>query len=150
MRSWRRRAAIGVLVAAVGLPLIGHWLRQARLERCALDGAAIEPVYAVRVVGGDGRSHRLCCIRCAEFWLTQEVRPTAVYVTDEATGREVDASLAWYVSSAVVTTRMTGNRIHAFAQRQHAERHAKANHGRVLSDSRIPLQLKEQPARKRS
>jgi hypothetical protein len=113
------------LVAAAALPVAGHWIRGRSDDGCALDGAAIGPAFRVRVVDAAGHSRCFCCIRCAELWLTrQPSRPGAIYVTDETTGHEMEAAAAYFVRSRVVTNPGTGNRIHAFARRADAAKHA--------------------------
>jgi hypothetical protein len=128
------------LLVAVGLPFAGHWARSRRGPDCALDGMPVEAVYRVEVVDGRGRSHAFCCLRCAQIWLDhQPAAPQSVTVTDEATGAPLDAAAAFYVRSEVVTTPTTGNRVHVFANRADARRHAEHNHGRVLSGPEAPL-----------
>ena len=132
-------AAAGLLVV-VGLPLVGKWVRRTPQERCTLDGARIDPLYRVRVVDNQDQDHPFCCIRCATLWLSrQKVKPRSVRVTDEATGREIDAAAAWFVRSSVVTMAHTENRIHAFARHADAARHAAAALGSVLPDSERPF-----------
>jgi hypothetical protein len=132
-------AALG-LVVVVGLPVLAHWLRREAAGGCALDGVPIDPAYRVEVVDAEGHTHAFCCPACARMWLRgQPASPRAVTVTDEATGRKIDAAAAHYVRSSVVTTPTTGNRIHVFASRADAERHAAAFAGAVLPDSERPL-----------
>ena len=127
------------LLLAVALPVIGHLARRAPAGRCALDGVAIEPRYRVRV-REDGRDYEFCCVHCAELWLGRQApRSRTVFVTDEAGGREIDAASAWFIRSAVVTTPTTGNRVHAFATRADAERHAESAHGRLLTGPDRPF-----------
>ena len=129
-RLWLLGACAAVVV---GLPLAGRWLRPRSVGRCALDGLKVEPLYQVRVVEAAGESRLFCCVRCADRWLaTVDARPAAVYVTDEATGDEIDAAMAWFVKSAVVTNPVTRNRVHAFRDRADAEAHARDFHGDVL------------------
>jgi len=133
---------IGLAMAAA-LPVLGHWARHSPGPVCALDGVKIDPLFQVRVVDDRGTSHRFCCIGCAEAWLTRDqAGAAAVYVTDEATGKEIDAASAYFVRSSVVTTPATGNRIHAFQHQVDAERHADACGGRVLSGAEKPLRLR--------
>jgi hypothetical protein len=135
--SWLA-AVVGVAVAAV-LPVAGHWLRRIPTGGCALEGAGIVPAFRVRVVDEPGESRAFCCIRCAELWLAgRGARPRAIYVTDEETGREVEADAAYFVRSPVVTNPGTGNHVHAFARRAAALRHA-ALGGTVLAGSERPF-----------
>jgi hypothetical protein len=95
----------------------------------------------VRVVDAQGQIHLFCCIYCAELWLAhQEAKPAAVFVTDEATGQEIDAASAWFVRSSVVTVAHTRNRVHAFGKHRDASRHAEAAQGKVLQDTERPFQ----------
>ncbi|MEX2120291.1 MAG: hypothetical protein WD847_11910 [Pirellulales bacterium] len=135
-------SAVVLLATVMGLPVLGQWVRQGGRERCALDGARIEPIYAVSIRDGQGRTDQFCCIRCAQYWLDRQVLPAArIEVTDEVTGRRIDAALAHFVRSRVVTTPATGNRIHAFATAADAQRHRTEHRGRLLTGSQRPFQL---------
>ena len=134
-------SSLAVAVLAVGLPCLGTFVRRQRLPQCALDGVAIDPVYAVEIIDGQGKSQRFCCIRCAQYWLAKEPLVTgAVHVTDEVSARPLDAADAYFVRSNVITNPVTGNRIHSFAGRGDAESHAKQFRGRILDDGERPLQ----------
>lgn len=129
----------GLLLLAL-LPLAGHWLRRDSAGRCTLDGVRIEPRYRVRVLDAAGRDREFCCIRCAELWLQRQTNPPlAIRVTDENSGDEIDASAAHFVRSSIVTAPTTGNRIHAFADRANAERHADAANGLILEGPERPF-----------
>lgn len=128
------------LALSAGLPLVAHWARRDRPAGCALDGVPIEALYRVRVLDRDGHAHDFCGPRCARLWLKRHARPVrAVRVTDETTGAEVDAGAAWYVRSAVATARAVGARVHVFARRADAERHAATFAGTVLEGDERPL-----------
>jgi hypothetical protein len=135
------RAAVALVTClAVGLPLWGAWSRRQQLPRCALDGAPIEPIYAVEIVPDDGPTLKFCCLRCADFWCArQSAPPREARVTDEVSGQPLDAGEAFFARSSIVTTPATGNRIHAFARRSDAEAHAAEFAGRVLSGDLLPL-----------
>jgi hypothetical protein len=125
--------AAGAIAVIVGLPVIGHWLRHREGNRCALDGVAIDAIYRVRVVDDLKRNHEFCCLKCAELWLAaNRGHPQAIYVTDEATGEEIEADRAFYVWSTVVTRPTTQNCVHAFAREADARKHAELFWGRVL------------------
>lgn len=133
-------AFVAGLLLLGALPVVRHWAWRPPPGRCALDGVAIEPLYRVRVQDARGRDHEFCCVRCAELWLGRgREPPRAVFVTDEASGREVDAAAAHFVRSGVVTTPTTGNRVHAFATSADAARHAEVARGRVLRESERPF-----------
>jgi nitrous oxide reductase accessory protein NosL len=144
MRTSRWQIVVVLLVVVMGLALVGSWARHSLAGTCALDGAEIDPVYQVRVVDEEGQSHAFCCIRCAELWQQARDRtPQAIFVTDEASGQEVNADEAFFVRSSVLTRATTQNRIHAFKHRADAERHATTALGRVLTGAEIPLGRKE-------
>lgn len=128
-------------VAAVGFPSLGKWYRRQRQPRCALDGAPIEPIYAVEMIDAQKSRRRFCCIRCGEYWLArQSGSDQEVRVTDEVTGGDIEASDAFFARSTIVTNQATGNRIHAFRTRHDAEAHASANRGRLLVGDERPFQ----------
>jgi hypothetical protein len=142
MSEGRRRwlwAVLGLAVV-VGLPVLGHWARRSAVPHCALDGVEIDPRYQVSVVDGRGQAHAFCCLHCAQAWVARQPdTPRAITVTDEATGQEIEAASACYVRSSVVTTPVTGNRIHAFRRRADAEEHASAFSGVVLTGAEKPF-----------
>ena len=126
------------LVAA--LPLAGRAVRGAREGRCAMDGAPVDALHAVRVETEGGAARTLCSVACAASWLANEPPGTRrVVVTAEDTGREIDAATAWFVESRVVAVRAAGCYIHAFATREAAERHAEEFRGRVLTGDASPF-----------
>lgn len=131
-------SALALAVMVVGLPFLGTWARRQQLPRCALDGIAIVPIYAVTITAAGGTKHTFCCIRCAEYWLAQEPAES-IDVTDEVTGQPLDANKAYFVRSRVVTNTVTGNEIHAFADPVDAEQHASQFRGRVLEQDERPL-----------
>jgi hypothetical protein len=130
-----------VTASAVVLPCIGTWSRRQQLPRCAVDGVAIVPIYAVEIVGANERNYRFCCIRCAEYWLTRNPSSAAaIHVTDEVSGKTIDAAEAFFVRSRVQTNAVTENRIHAFANLSDAEIHAGQFRGRLLTNHEHPFQ----------
>jgi hypothetical protein len=129
---------LGVLAV---LPVAGHWLRRDDGPFCAHDGGKIDARYRVRVVDTAGRDHEFCCIKCAEAWLAHEESPRAVFVTDEVTGQEVEAPSAFFVRGTAATSRVTGNRVHAFRSERDAEEHARLG-GRLLTGSERPFSNK--------
>ena len=89
-------------LAAVGLPIVGHWARAPIEGACTVDGTAIDPLLRVRVASGQNGVNEFCSLRCAEWWLAAKgVQPDAIYVTDEASGEEVDVAAAYFVRSRV-------------------------------------------------
>jgi hypothetical protein len=137
-RTWLPLLLLAGLV--VGLPLLGKWLRRHAEPRCAMHGVAIHPLYRVRIEDSAGASHAFCCIRCAQSWLARRgERPAAIEVTDETTGEPIDARLAHFVESAIVTNPVTGNRIHAFRDQADAEAHSRTFAGHILTSGDYPF-----------
>jgi hypothetical protein len=136
----KRSAALAGVLVLLALPFLANSLRRTADPHCALDGGALVPSYRVRVDDAAGKTHEFCCLRCAEIWLDRQARPVrAIRVTDEASGKEIDASEAYYIRSLVVTTPTTGNRIHVFLDRTDAEHHARTCRGTVLVDEERPF-----------
>ncbi len=127
----------GVLLCAA-LPVVGARLRSHGPARCALDGVMLEDLHRVDVVspaaeGDDETATSLCCIQCARAWIElSQTDPERVRVIDEETGAPVDAASAWFVRSRVVTVQDTGDRVHAFANKDDAVAHVEAYRGRLL------------------
>jgi hypothetical protein len=135
------------LLVIVGLPLAGKWARRGAAPRCEFSGLRIEPLYQVRVVDRAGASHRFCCVRCTRRWLARRgSRSEAIYVTDEASGQEVDARSAYFVHSRVVVNPITANRVHVFRDRADAEEHARAFGGWELTGGDRPFEVEAAPA----
>jgi len=137
-RFWLTLILGGLTV--VGLPILGTWCRRHRLPRCDLDGAPIEPIYAVQIVDAGGVKHEFCCILCAEFWLKQQTAASReVRVTDEVSGQPITADDAYFVRSATFTNQATGNRVHTFQERRDAEQHAHDHFGHLLEGPERPF-----------
>jgi hypothetical protein len=87
-----------------------------------------------------GQTHLFCCFRCAELWQSEHrLSPQAIYVTDESSGQEIDVRSAYFVRSRVAVPFSIGIRIHAFARRKDAEKHAVAFGGRLLETTETPF-----------
>lgn len=131
MKKW----AIIVIVTSLMLALAASFLKKTEGDRCALDASRIEPIYQVDITPADGGTVKFCCVECAKKWLSANKRTVrAVTVTDETTGGRLDASIAYFVESLIVTNPSTGNRIHVFAEKADAERHAKEFGGTVITN----------------
>ena len=130
---------VGLLIV-IGLPILGTWLRRQSGEGCALDGLRIDPLCEVRIVEAGDVGHRFCCLQCAQWWLQRRgEKPQTVLVTDEASGRRIDAKSAYFVRSGVITNATTGNRVHVFQNRADAERHAEVSRGTILPEGLRPF-----------
>jgi hypothetical protein len=122
------------------LPVVAVRLRGDAGPCCALDGTPLVPLYRVRIVDAARQSRAFCCIGCAEIWLQHQAEGArAVFVTDETSGDEIEATSATFVRSLVVTTPTTGNRLHTFRDRADAEKHAARWQGTVLTTAERPF-----------
>ena len=127
------------MLAAVGLPVAGYFLRQSGPDRCAFDGERIEASYRVRIAAEDGQK-LFCCVGCASRWLKRSpASPDCIFVTDEIGGDELPAAEAIFVRSTIYTRPSTRDRIHVFRETEDAERHAREFRGRVLTAAARPL-----------
>lgn len=103
--------------------------------RCDYDGAKIEPIYTVYFTLQDGTERKFCSIICASMSFRELKRQIKeVMVVDEASGKKIDASRAFFVESEVITTLHVKNRIHVFSNREDAERHLKRFNGRWVEN----------------
>lgn len=135
-----RIAFFGGLLLAGILPLAARAMSGPRADRCAFDGTALGAKPFVRVVARGAASFRFCGVLCAERWLARGGAESAsVLVTDETSGKEIPAADAVFVRSTVVAVPTTGDRVHTFARREDAERHAAAYHGTLLEGSDRPF-----------
>lgn len=138
-RAWWYAAAIW-LALAVLLPVVGHRWRNGGVNRCAFDGARINPARAVAI---DSKPHGLrqfCSLACAENWLQRsKTQPLQIWVTDESTGEQLDASEAFYVRSQVLAHAPTRDRRHVFGDLAAAQRHAEQYLGRLLERQEQPF-----------
>jgi hypothetical protein len=131
MRRGALLFAAGLVVAAA-VPVVGSALRRLGVARCALDGVRVTDATRARARLAGGCDLDFCGPECLARRLRDPaLAGAAATVTDEATGREVDAASAWFVASAVTSVPANGSRLHAFAREEDARRHAAAHHGTV-------------------
>ena len=132
---------LAALALAAALPFAGHALGRHAGPHCSTDGVPLADSPVVQFVGTGPTSRRFCCVGCGQAWLrvTGEA-PVRVLVTDEATGRAVDAAQAWFVRSHVEAQPATKDRVHTFARERDALSHAKAYSGVLLAGSEKPFQ----------
>jgi hypothetical protein len=93
-------------------------------------------MYEVIIIQQDDESsERFCCVLNAQIWLERNTKPvSSIWVTDEITGDRIRAEEAHYVSSTIITTPHTRNRIHVFAQKESAEIHARQFNGKLVTN----------------
>ena len=103
--------------------------------RCAWDGIRIKPIYQVDTFLEDGSNEVFCSIYCATRWL-KENKGKSIYFTvvDEITGQRFDSTLGHYVESDVITVPEVKNRVHAFANREDALKHARQFNGKIIEN----------------
>jgi len=128
------------LAAVASLPVIGRTLRSGGGERCAYNGVPVRSATKVRVREAGGRVRAFCCVDCARRWFAAEGGPSGeIFVTDEATGTEVGAADAWFVTSRVTAFAPCACHVHVFASAEDARRHAKDYDGTLLEGASRPL-----------
>lgn len=129
MKKW----PIIVVLIFLLLALATSFMKRSGGDMCALDATKIEPIYQVDITPAEEKTLKFCCIECAKKWqAANKGKAGSVTVTDEVTGKRIDASIAWFVESNIVTNQSTGNRIHAFAEKADAEKHSKDFRGTII------------------
>ena len=131
MKKW----PIIVIVIFLLVALATSFMKRSGGDKCALDAIKIEPIYQVDVTPTEGKTLKFCCIECSKkFLAANRGKVNAVTVTDEVTGKRIDASIAFFVESSIVTNQSTGNRVHVFAEKADAEKHAKDFSGVIIEN----------------
>ncbi len=119
-------------VAAI-LALTGTLFKGGRETVCAFDGTPIQPIYEVEITLKEGTIRKFCSVYCAAKWYEiHQKKVKYVAVTDEITGKKIDASLAHFVESEVVTNWVNLNRIHSFAEERNALQHIPDHNGKSV------------------
>jgi hypothetical protein len=133
VRKWS--LAYLILVALLALA-VGFWNRYGTAERCEMDGQPLSPALRMDLKMPGGAWHAFCTIECARRWLARQPRavPDEAVVRDALTGEPLDAYVAFFVRSEVVTSRSNGNNIHAFRFRTDAMEHLHRFGGEEIDD----------------
>lgn len=127
-------AAIIIAVAIV-IPLITISLQRQNTTVCHYDGEKIMAIYEVDIKQKDGDILRFCSVYCAREWFERNnTKVASVTVTDELTGEKLDAAIAFFVESEVISVATTRNRIHVFKEEHHSQTHAKQYNGRIVNN----------------
>lgn len=123
------------MMALIAL-LASLWGGYETQETCEMDGQELSSNLRVDLTMSDGGSHAFCSIECARRWLARQPEPSAkeAVVRDALTGEPLDAYVAFFVQSPVVTNRANGNNIHAFRYRIDAAEHIRRFHGEEIAD----------------
>ncbi|RJO61772.1 hypothetical protein C4544_01910 [candidate division WS5 bacterium] len=120
-----------ILAVSVAISLIVISFQKQGTHVCHYDGEKSRPIYEVNITLKDGDVMQFCSIYCAGAWFKENAaKADTVIVTDEITGEKLDASIAFFVESDVISVATTRNRIHAFKDEHHAQTHAKQYNGR--------------------
>jgi hypothetical protein len=112
------------------------WGRYGASETCEMDGQPLTSSLRVDLRMAGGTRHAFCTVRCAERWLAQQPNATVkeALVRDALTGEPLDAYVAFFVRSKLVTNRANGNNIHAFRFRTDAMEHVRRFGGLLIED----------------
>ena len=135
MVSLKRPATYLLLMALIALAS-SLWREYGAAESCEMDGQPLSPSLRVDLKLADGTSHEFCTIACATRWLAHQPSGTLKEATvrDSISGDPLDAYVAFFVRSKLVTNRANGNNIHAFRFRTDAQRHIEKFGGRLIAD----------------
>lgn len=134
MSKWFKTGIFLILIIAVASGS-AIYKKSQRFEKCDFDGVHIKPIYRVDAILKNNDAKRFDSIYCAYMWLSENKEPIShVMVRDEVTGEKIDASIAYYVDSEIITNNVNNNRVHAFLKLEDAERHAKSYKGRIVKN----------------
>ncbi|MBI3354720.1 MAG: hypothetical protein HY034_07525 [Nitrospirae bacterium] len=134
MSKWFKTGIFLILIIAVASGS-AIYKKSQRFEKCDFDGVHIKPIYRVDAILKNNDAKRFDSIYCAYMWLSENKEPIShVMVRDEVTGEKIDASIAYYVDSEIITNNVNNNRVHAFLKLEDAERHAKSYRGRIVKN----------------
>ena len=127
--------------ACLCLALASRWeVSRARQVRCGLDGTAMAPIYRVDLLlHGEVREH-FCSVRCAREW-PEAVDGATWRVRDEVTGEVLDATVACFVRSSVVTVAPRKARTHSFKKWSDAMEHIAVHGGERIANPFLPTQV---------
>jgi hypothetical protein len=135
MRAWKWPAAYLTVMALIAMTvsLASRYLAR---ETCEMDGQTLPVTLRVDLKMADGVKHSFCSIECARRWLANQPNATAkeAVVRDALTGEPLDAYVAIFVESPIVTNRANGNDVHAFRVRTDAMEHIRRFGGQEISD----------------
>jgi len=130
----KKKVWIIVILLVIGvIAAIGGLMKGRMAARCDYDGTRIQPIYEVDFEFEDGSIKRFCSIVCSLMDLKDEKKKLKyITVVDEVSGKKIDDSLAFFVESDVIAIPHVKNRIHVFAEKADAERHASQFDGKLI------------------
>jgi len=136
---------VGLLVVAA-IALLGGVLGKKKVKvgtgegeetalGCAWDGIRLNPIYQADAFLDDGSTASFCSIYCAGRWFEKN-KDKVIYFTvvDEVTGQKFDSTLGYFVKSDVITVPEVKNRVHAFASKEDALKHARQFNGELIEN----------------
>jgi len=109
-------------------------------EICRVDGTGIIPITRVELVDDKGEEALFCSLCCARTWLDshEQLREqlsdgsAILTVVDEISGKEIDASLAYWVQSKEYSRKENNCRVHVFGDKQAASKYLGRHDGKEL------------------
>ncbi len=136
-----RRALLAAGVAlAAALPFAGQEWRADAGPRCSLDGVDADGPTTVRFEGRSREERLFCSVDCAEVWLSRTgEQPHRILVTDEASGVNLDAGLAWFVHGRIPSNTTADSFVHVFGREIDAREHIKNFGGVLLMEEQRPF-----------
>ncbi len=107
-------------------------------EACRVDGTEIVPITRVALVDATGEEFLFCSLCCAKTWLEGhgehvkqlESETATLTVVDEISGKEVDASLAYWVKSEEYSRQENKCQSHVFSDKQAASKYLRQHQGK--------------------
>ncbi len=135
MSRWKWTVAYLMLMALIALAA-GLCGRYGSGKTCEMDGQELSPGLRVDLKMADGSGYAFCSIACARRWLDRQPDTLAneAVVRDALSGEPLDAYVAFFVRSKVVTNPTNGNNIHAFQYRTDAMEHVRRFRGQLIAD----------------
>jgi hypothetical protein len=130
----KKRIWVITIFVIIGLiAAFGAILKKHTGIRCDFDGTRIQPIYEVKFTFEDNTTEQFCSVVCALLHLKNEKKKLKyITVVDEVSGNKIDASLAFFVESDVLTIPHVKNNIHVFAKKEGAQRHATQFNGKFI------------------
>lgn len=111
---------------------------QNRGDGCDFDGNGINSINEVVITTADGSEHHFCSLCCSASWLDNKPdvkrsivdgKGGSITVVDEVSGEKIDATLAYWVQSALFSVRENDCQLHVFKDPSEAAKHIQSHQG---------------------